>query len=87
MKGLMRVEAAAFKAYEQMPEEFTGLDLVREARILCGRPYCYEDTFFRALRKLRSEGVIHYECTNHINSFYKKVPKYEDKLQLNLFKL
>ena len=81
----MTVKEAAIKAYNEMPEQFSGLQLVQKARLLCGRPYAYEDTFFRSLRDYRLAGDINYECTDHVNSQYKKVPKYEDKLQLSLF--
>lgn len=85
MKGLMTVEDAALRAYNEMSDEFSGLDLVRKAREFCGRPLAYEDTFFRSLRKLRAANKINYECTNHTNSFYRKVPKYVDRAQLSLF--
>lgn len=87
MKGIMTVEDAALKAYNDMPDEFSGIELVRKARLFCDRPYAYEDTFFRSLRKLRALGEINYECTNHVNSLYRKVPKYVDKLQLSLFEI
>ncbi len=79
MKGLMTVREAALKAYNEMPEKFSGLHLVQKARLFCGRPFAYEDTFFRSLRNYRLDGDINYECINHIDSQYKKISKYEDK--------
>ena len=75
IKGLTTIRVAAQKSFEAMPDKFSGLYFTRVARLISGRKFAFEDTFFRRLRELRQEGALNYKCTDTINSCYVKLAK------------
>ena len=72
IKGLTSIREAAQRSFDVMPDNFSGLYFTRVARLICGRKFAFEDTFFRRLRELRHEGVLNYKCTDNLNSKYVK---------------
>jgi len=60
------------KIYDEQPENFSGLTLVKEVRIRTGRHDVFADSVMRYLRELRQKAEINYECTDRFKSMYKK---------------
>jgi hypothetical protein len=72
-KGRVTVMKATKTAFDRMPEFFSGNDIHRQAARELMRPSVYPDTIFRIMRMLRKKGLINFECTDQVNSRYKKL--------------
>jgi len=68
----MRLIECVKKVYENMPDEFDGLNLLKQVRELSGRMYVYDSTVLRYLRELREKGKINYSIVDRKRSRYKK---------------
>lgn len=68
----MRLIENVLKVYENMPDEFDGLNLLKQVRELSGRMYVYDSTVLRYLRELREKGKINYSIVDRKRSRYKK---------------
>ena len=69
----MRLIECVKKVYENMPDEFDGLNLLKQVRELSGRMYVYDSTVLRYLRELREKGKINYSIVDRKRSRYKKL--------------
>lgn len=70
----MSIKKAVEIVFNRMPNTFHGLKFVQLVREQAGRPYVYDATVMRQLRKLREEGKLDYEVINNHTSKYKKKP-------------
>ena len=61
------------ESFEELPNEFSLLSLIAEARQKTGRPYLTDGTITRRLRELRSEGKINFKVIDNHKSIYKKL--------------
>lgn len=68
----MRLIECVKKVYENMPDEFDGLNLLKQVRELSGRMYVYDSTILRYLRYLKEKGTIDYTVLDRKRSKYKK---------------
>lgn len=73
-KSIYSVREATRMAFSNMPEVFSVLSLVNQAKMIMGRPYCMDGTILRRLRELRDEepGVFNYQVIDSETGKYQK---------------
>jgi len=72
-KSELSVEQAVLLAYNEQPKIWHGVIFVIDVRLKLFRPMCPDGTIFRALRQLRSDGLLNYGLKNKENSIYQKL--------------
>jgi len=73
-KSLFTVKECTAQAFRQMPDNFSGIQLIQMTRTLLARPSCTDGNIMRRMRELRNENpkVYGYRCIDLENSRYKK---------------
>ena len=73
-KSSPNIKQATLQAFNSLPDSFRGHQLARIVKIITGRRYVYEDSVFRKLRVLKSEGKLNYKMgAEKAESIYVKV--------------
>lgn len=67
------VSQAVRQAYTMVEERFSALEFCRRVRILSGRPYVFDSTILRTLRRYRNE--CPYKCIDNEKAIYIKLQK------------
>jgi hypothetical protein len=73
-KSIPNIKSATLQAFNSLPDEFRGNDLVKIVKLITRRRFIHTDTPLRKLRVLKSEGKLNYKLgAERAESLYQKL--------------